>query len=190
MSEGNNNNNNNSCINNLVPPTPNNMQTLHSVSAIGDSYTEDFLKNSCEGITNGQTLFTYNAPSQKQLSLIVDEIHKMKSSINNVNSSPLLSDKNNIVNLNNNMTDEDYLKYMKVHNFKIKEEKMCMTANKLACYKLNSSDMQTCNVSIDKLNRQLYENQPNFSDPLSKNIKFVSPTEFMPTYWADSLYKD
>jgi len=89
--------NNNSCIKNHVKPTQHNMQTLHCASAVGEGYTEDFLKvgSTCEGISNGQTIITNNEPTQKILSLAVDYIKDTNLNNNNNNNnmvviSPLL----------------------------------------------------------------------------------------------------
>ena len=177
--------NNNSCIKNNMQPTQHNMQTLHCASAVGEGYTEDFLKvgSKCEGITNGQSIFTNNEPTQKILSLANDYIKETKNN-NTVVKSALLN-----LDLNNFVTEEDYKQFIKVNNSEINEEKLCNTRNKVICYKLNSSEkeQENCNdTSIDKLNRQMYTNHQNFSDTFSNN--FISSKDFMPNYRATGLY--
>lgn len=178
-------NNNNSCIANPIPPTAFNMQTLHSVSAIGDSYTDDFLKDSCEGIGNSQSIFTNNEPTQKVLSLSVDTIQQMKEGNDKQFISPLLK-----TDLNKNVTNEHYLQFMRLYNTGINEEKMCNTRNKVRCYKLNSTDHKDCNdISMDKLSRNMYTNQVNYSDTFSDN--FESPSQFISqNAKASGLYID
>ena len=155
-------------------PSPFNMQTFHSVNVIGESYTGDFLKDSCEGIGHGGSMFTNNEPTGKLLALSVHEI-KLKNQQNKETfMSPLLN-----IDLNKKITNEDYLKFMKKHNHNIKEEQKCQTKNKVRCYKLNSSEHDnTCNeISIDKLNRHMHETQNNYSDVFDHN--FESPMTFV-----------
>ena len=182
--------NNNSCIKNHVKPTQHNMQTLHCASAVGEGYTEDFLKvgSTCEGISNGQSIFTNNEPTQKILSLAVDYIKDTNSNNNNmVVKSPLLN-----IDLNTFVTEENYKNFLKEHNFSIKEEHICNNTNKVKCYKLNSAekdqDNNTCNVSMDKLSRDMYSNYENISDPFSHN--YISIKDIMPHHRADALYSD
>ncbi len=184
--------NNNSCIKNNIKPTQHNMQTLHCVSAVGEGYTEDFLKvgSACEGITNGQSIITNNEPTQKIVSLAVDYIKDTKLNNNNnmVVKSPLLN-----LDLNTFLTEEHYKNFLKENNFSIREEHRCNTRNKVKCYKLNSAekeqDNSTCNdISMDKLSREMYSKYKNISDPSSPD--YISPKYFMQNYRAGQLYSD
>lgn len=173
--------NNNSCKKNKMEPTQHNMQTFHCASAVGEAYTEDFLKvgSSCEGITIGH--FTTFEPKQKYLSLATEYIKKNKNKNIPEIISPLLG-----INLNNFITNENYKEFMKLNNFDVNDEKLCNIRNKLKCYKLNSLENENknddCNVSMDKLNREMFLNYTNNDNPFSNN------THINPTAIASDLY--